>query len=307
MTRGVGGFPGTSERQSMPRVVDGTEEGAGRVPDHPAATPPDESSVGPSPSVPGVGSSAVDVTVIVPTRNEAGNVAPLLGRLGAALEGSPAQVLFVDDSDDDTPSVIEREGATSPLQVVLLHRPPGQRHGGLGGAVLAGLQAAQAPVAVVMDGDLQHPPELVPELVRVAHDESADVVVASRHVAGGSSAGLAGRLRFLVSDGATSMTKLAFPRRLAGVTDPMSGFFLVRTGAVDLAAMRPTGFKILLELLVRTPGLSTAEVPMTFAERHSGESKASFVEGVRFLRLVARLSTSRVWAASRRRAAKTEH
>lgn len=241
----------------------------------------------------------MELAVIVPTRNEAGNVAPLLDRLSTALQGRSAQVLFVDDSDDDTPAAVEREGSSCPLPVVLVHRPSGERQGGLGGAVLAGLHRASAPLAVVMDGDLQHPPELVPQLLQVAQQEAADVVVASRHVAGGSSAGLAGRSRYLVSDGATLMSKLAFPRRLAGVTDPMSGFFLVRIGAFDLAVMRPMGFKILLELLVRTPGLTKAEVPLTFAERHSGDSKASFLEGVRFFGLVARLSTSRVRAAGR--------
>ena len=87
---------------------------------------------------------------------------------------------------------------------------------------------------------------------------------------------------------------MLFPRTLAHVSDPMSGFFAVRTAAVNPAALRPRGFKILLELLIRTPRLVVAEVPFTFAERHDGQSKASWQEGARYLRQLAvlRLATA---------------
>jgi dolichol-phosphate mannosyltransferase len=236
------------------------------------------------------GVSTCWVTVIVPTRNEAGNVAPLLERLRPALHGVDAEVLFVDDSDDTTAEVVRREAKPSGLSVRLLHREPGDRCGGLGGAVLAGLRASNGRWVVVMDGDLQHPPETVPLLLKAGAD--ADVVVASRHVGGGSSDGLVGWSRLLISGGATSLAKLAFPRCLHGTTDPMSGFFAVRRDAMDWEALRPDGFKILLEVLVRSGPLRVAEVGFSFAERLSGDSKASLREGMRFLRSLIRLRAS---------------
>ncbi len=236
------------------------------------------------------------LTVLVPTRNEAANVVPLLDRLGVALQGTDAEVLFVDDSDDSTPDEVLRAALTSRLPVRLLHREGEQRRGGLGGAVHAGLKASGSAWVVVMDGDLQHPPETVPQLLSAGAGTGrtavADVVVASRHVGGGSSQGLAGWSRVAVSGGATTLAKLAFPRRLHGTTDPMSGFFAVRREALDLEALRPDGFKILLEVLVRSGRLRVAEVGFTFADRVHGDSKASFLEGLRYLRALIRLRAS---------------
>ncbi len=131
------------------------------------------------------------VTVVVPTRNEEGNIAVLVERLAVALQGQNARILFVDDSDDATPLEVTRVAALSHIPVDLVHREPGARYGGLGGAVLEGLRATRSPWAVVMDGDLQHPPELVPELVAAGMRRHAEVVVASRRVPGGSASGLA--------------------------------------------------------------------------------------------------------------------
>jgi dolichol-phosphate mannosyltransferase len=140
-----------------------------------------------------------------------------------------------------------------------------------------------------MDGDLQHPPELVTDLVEAGTLRHADVVVASRRTAGGSSQGLANLGRELVSSSSTVLSKLVFPRSLRGISDPMSGFFAVRLDAFDLDAMRPRGFKILLEMLAREGRVATAEIPFTFGERHAGDSKASVREGLLFLRQLAGL------------------
>jgi len=233
------------------------------------------------------------VSIIVPTRNELDNVLPLVDRLTEAVRHLDARVIFVDDSDDATPERIRQVRESASVPVHLHHREGSERVGGLGGAVLAGLRLVESPWAVVMDGDLQHPPEVVPQLVAAAEQHGADVVVASRHVDGGSTEGLANVVRVFVSDLSTRLTKLAFPRRLAGVSDPMSGFFLLRPAAFDLDVMRPDGFKILLEMLARTPGLRKQEVPFVFGERHAGDSKASLQEGVRFIRQVAKLSLQR--------------
>jgi len=239
---------------------------------------------------------APPLTVIVPTRNEAPNVEPLLDRISAVLRRSASEVIIVDDSDDDTPEVVRRMAQRPGRgpRVRLLHREPSERAGGLGTAVAAGLREARGTWVVVMDGDLQHPPETVPALVGAGESTGADVVVASRHVDGGDSSGLAGRARVIVSSWATLAAKSLFPRVLHGVSDPMSGFFAVRREAVDPDLLQPDGFKILLEILVRNPGLRCAEVGFTFDERVAGDSKASVREGLRFVRQLLVLSASRL-------------
>lgn len=237
--------------------------------------------------------------VVVPTRNESANIAVLLSRLGPVLDRLGGEVLFVDDSDDGTPSVITAAKRTTTVPVRILHRAPDGRTGGLGGAVQAGLMMVTAPWAVVMDGDLQHPPEQVAALIAAAGD--ADLVVASRYSGHGSARGLSSRFRSLASAGATEMARLLFPRTLCSITDPMSGFFAVRTAAVDPAVLRPRGFKILLEVLARTPRLRVAEVPFTFAERHAGTSKASWREAASYLRQLMALRAATAAVVLRRR------
>jgi hypothetical protein len=102
-----------------------------------------------------------------------------------------------------------------------------------------------------------------------------------------------GPARALISTACGSAAKLLFPMRVGGVTDPMSGFFLVRRSAVQLEALRPRGFKILLELLVRHGGLRATEVPYTFADRHAGESKGTLGEGLTYLGSLAELRLGR--------------
>jgi dolichol-phosphate mannosyltransferase len=155
-----------------------------------------------------------NLTVVVPTRDEAANVGRLLRELGDALTGEDAEVLFVDDSDDETPDVI-REHVGGDLPVALLHRAPGERDGGLGGAVAEGLRAAKGRFVCVMDGDLQHPPQLVRKLLAEAETSGADVVVASRYVEQGD-LGQFGALRRAVSRASTTLARAAFPRRLRG-------------------------------------------------------------------------------------------
>ncbi|KDA05420.1 glycosyl transferase family 2 [Microbacterium sp. CH12i] len=226
------------------------------------------------------------VTIIVPTFNERANVAELVARVGAALAGHEAEILFIDDSKDDTASEVKRVAADAPLPVRVIHRA--ENTGGLGGAVALGLAEAAADICVVMDGDLQHPPELIPALVERFEQGDADVVAASRYVGGGDSRGLGTAVRFGVSRAATWLTKAMFPRRLARSTDPMTGFFLVDRRRFDLAQLRPRGFKILLEILARSD-VRIAEVPMEFSERRNGTSKASLRQGATFAAHLTRL------------------
>ncbi|MGO4489885.1 glycosyltransferase [Microbacterium sp. 2RAF4] len=226
------------------------------------------------------------VTVIVPTFNERDNVAELVARTAAALDGWDAEILFVDDSTDDTAAEIARVAADAPILVRVLHRS--ENTGGLGGAVVVGLGAAAADVCIVMDGDLQHPPELLPALLARYAQGDADVVAASRYIGGGDTSGLGTAVRFGVSRVATWLTRAMFPIRLAHSTDPMTGFFLVDRGRLDLSTLQPRGFKILLEILARND-MRIAEVPMEFAERRHGTSKASLRQGAMFLEHLARL------------------
>jgi len=226
------------------------------------------------------------VSIVVPTRNEVENVEPLLARLLPQLPPE-SEVVFVDDSDDATPERV-RALAAREKRIRLIHRPPGARDGGLGGAVLAGLRAARCEWVCVMDADLQHPPELVPRLLGAAQLYQADLVIASRYREDGQARGLH-LLRLAISRASTTLARLAFPLRLRTVTDPLSGFFLVRRDRLQLDILRPRGFKVLLEILVRHPQLRVAEVSYVFGHRHAGQSKATIREGFRYLGHLATL------------------
>ena len=231
---------------------------------------------------------SVKVSLVVPTRNEAENIQLLVDRIMAQSGSDIGEILFVDDSTDRTPEVIQSVRQDSTIPIRLIHRPQAERVNGLGGAVLRGMRAADHDWVGVMDADLQHPPELLPEMIRIAAEQNCSLVIASRRLPDGVDAGLSA-LRKAGSDGATALAKTIFPKKLASVTDPLSGYFLVDRSAVSMDALRPNGFKILLELLVRSPELSIAEVPFEFGERHAGKTKASTREALRYLRLLGAL------------------
>ncbi len=248
------------------------------------------------------------VSVIVPTRHEAGNVGPLVAELNEvarsrALGNRRFEVLFVDDSDDDTPAAIERLIATdataSGVAVRLVHRRAGERWGGLGGAVVDGFGCAAGAVAVVMDGDLQHPPSSIPTLVR-AVDGGDGLTLASRRVPGGTDGVGLTPTRRRLSLSAAGLARWVFPGPVGRVSDPMSGFFAVRLGVIDLNRLHPDGFKILMEVLATHPKIPVGERPFEFVVRTHGMSKASASEVVRFLGhlINLRIRTSRVWGGS---------
>ncbi|MCL4264175.1 MAG: polyprenol monophosphomannose synthase [Anaerolineae bacterium] len=232
-------------------------------------------------------SPAAPLTIIVPTRNETANIHPLLSRLAAALKEIPFTVLFIDDSTDNTAQVIRDTAMTFPFPIQLIARPLAQ-HNGLSGAVVDGFRAAQGEWLCVMDADLQHPPEIIPVLLARAQEAEADVVVGSRKAGRWGPLGLS-RKRALTSQALTLLARIWFPRLLKNVSDPLTGLFLVRQQAIDVEALRPDGFKILLEILIRCPGLRVSECHFNFANRHEGDSKADFREGMRFFRHLVRL------------------
>ncbi|MHB8332246.1 MAG: glycosyltransferase family 2 protein [Candidatus Dormibacteria bacterium] len=223
----------------------------------------------------------IELSVVIPTRNEAGNVPLLLQRLRTSLAEISFEILFVDDSDDSTPQLL-REISRKDGRVRVLHRLPSGRSGGLSTAVVLGLAQAHGRVVCVMDGDLQHPPEAIPQLL-LAERAGADLVVASRYIPGGSRQGLGGGFRRLVSRAAALLAQVIFTEARAS-TDPLAGFFLCRSALLAGLEFRPVGFKILLELLVCSEGATVVDVPLSFQVRGAGQSKATAAQGWLYIR-----------------------
>jgi dolichol-phosphate mannosyltransferase len=233
------------------------------------------------------------LSVIIPTRDEADNIPPLLNALRLALRGIRAELIVVDDSDDETPQIVERLAAAptnDSIRVRLVHRPPGpDRAGGLATAASMGMEQATGTYLAVIDADLQHPPERLRALFDEAVDRDADVVMATRYRAGGSHDGLDGISRRLISLGLKWVAKIVFPDQLLRVSDPLGGFFLVRRSIVEGVTLRPIGYKISLELLVRCRWARLVEVPYHFQARVAGQSKSDFKQGLLVLRHMGRL------------------
>jgi dolichol-phosphate mannosyltransferase len=241
------------------------------------------------------------LSVIVPTRNEAPNVQQLISRAAEACRQIDAELVFVDDSADNTRDVIAAAAAAEPMRIRVIRREAPA--GGLSGAVVDGVRSSDAEFCMVMSGDLQHPPELIPALLAELEDNDADIVIASRYGAGCSGRGPSGSRgggpnrggggvaawsRRVISAGATRITLALFPLRLRGCSDPMTGFFGLRRSAIECNALRPSGFKILLEILARHQ-LRVSEVPFTPGPRTAGKSKAGVGQGLRFLRQLGEL------------------
>ena len=229
------------------------------------------------------------VSVIVPTRNEAGNVKELTQRVTASMAATNFtwELLFVDDSDDDTPDRIAALCSESRF-VRLVHRVAEERQGGLSGAVVEGFSASEGGVMVVMDGDLQHPPEIVPSLAASVLSGSCSIAVGSRYMEAADLTGLAGPYRRMVSQVSRMAVRSVFPR-IRVVRDPLSGLFAVHRCVIADAPLAPEGFKILLEILIRGDWDELREVSYEFASRQSGGSKAGWREGTQFVRHVLRL------------------
>jgi dolichol-phosphate mannosyltransferase len=225
---------------------------------------------------------SAQLSIVVPTYKERGNVAELVRRLDLALAGIAWEAIFVDDnSPDGTAAAVKAIGASD--QRVRCLRRVGRR--GLAGACIEGILSSAAPYVAVMDADLQHDEKILPQMLAKLESGEADLVAATRYVEGGAAAGLEGK-RGAISKLATKLT-----HRLVGtgLSDPMSGFFMMRRESFDPIAPRlsPAGFKILLDIAA-TAGerLRIAEQPYQFGERFDGESKFNAQIGVEFLGLL---------------------
>ncbi len=213
--------------------------------------------------------AGVELAIIAPTFNERDNVAELVARLERTLGARSWEIVFVDDdSKDGTVAALQALARENP-KVRLIHRI-GRR--GLSSAVVEGVQSTTAPVVAVMDADLQHDETILPDMLARLHAGGADIVVGSRYMEGGGVGDWSNRRRF-ISRFATKLSRLVVKAELS---DPMSGFFMMRRQAFDRAVrnLSSQGYKILLDVLASAkPPLTVAEAPYTFRNRMHGESK----------------------------------
>lgn len=231
------------------------------------------------------GSALLKLALVVPTLNEEANIGLLVDRVRTALDmaGIPFEILVVDDdSRDGTAAVVLAMAELDPRLRLIVRR--GER--GLSGAIVEGWRHTDAGVLGVIDADLQHPPELLPELYRALAD-GRDLVIGSRYTAGGG-IGDWNVIRKLLSSTAVRAT-WPLQKQGARAKDPMSGFFMVRRRCVEGIEFQRSGFKLLLEILIRGRIASVEEVPFAFGMRSGGESKANLKVGWDYARLLARL------------------
>ena len=223
------------------------------------------------------------ISIIVPALNEAENLPLLVPRVVEALPGRDVEILIVDDnSRDATRAVAQELKKTYPLTLIVREQPKD----GLSGAVLEGMSRATGEIFVVMDADLQHPPEKLPELIAPLERDEADFVLGSRYVKGGSTETQWGLFRKLNSWVATVLA-----RPFAGrVTDPMSGFFALRRSTYEGATrLTPLGYKIALELMCKCRVRRVREIPIHFGMRQRGESKLTLNQQFKYLEHLSRL------------------
>jgi dolichol-phosphate mannosyltransferase len=233
------------------------------------------------------------LSVIVPTYNERDSLPVLLARLAHVAPGVVREVVVVDDGSlDGTGALAEELARTAPVPIRVVHRPG---KAGLASAIMAGVAVASGATVTVMDADLSHPPELLPDLA-AAIAGGADIAVASRYVPGGGIEAWP-VLRRIVSRVATALTRvgLGLPMR-----DPLSGYFAVRRTMLTADAYRQLGYKLLMEILATHRRARVVEVPYRFVDRGRGASKLSSGEIVNFLRLLVDLRLRhRPWNSAR--------
>jgi len=225
---------------------------------------------------------AYDLAIVLPTFNESANVGPIADRLAAALKGIRYEMIFVDDDSPDGTAEVVRRLAQHHDNVRVLQRI-GRR--GLASACIEGILAASAPFVAVMDADLQHDENILPEMLRRMRNDQLDLVVGSRNIAGGSMGEFA-KWRVKLSQLGKRLSLMGTEHALS---DPMSGFFMVRFSVFERLAHRLSGigFKILLDIVLSADkGLRIGEVPYRFRQREHGESKLDIIVGLEYFELL---------------------
>ncbi len=233
---------------------------------------------------------SVKFSLVVPTRNESHNIAELIALLKPAIAsqtGSSYEIIIVDDDSPDGTWQVAADLAAKDSHIVALRRV---NERGLATAVVRGWQVARGKLLGVIDGDLQHPPEVTAKLI-AAMRKGADLAIASREAEGGGISDWS-LFRLMISRGSRALGKMLLPGLLGTVSDPMTGFFVVRRTAIQNLLLAPCGYKILVELLVRSRIRSVVEVGYVFRSRKRGESKASFKVFIDYVQHLVRLRAS---------------
>jgi len=230
---------------------------------------------------------SVQFSLVIPTYNESSNVAEMVEQLTSLLTGfvpgGYELIVVDDDSPDHTWQVAQALTRDYPHLRVMRR----QQERGLSSAVIRGWQVAQGEILGVIDADLQHPPEVLLELLQATLN-GADLAVASRHVEGGGVSEWSIVRRFL-SRGAQMIGLVLCPDVVGRVSDPMSGYFMVRRRAIAGPTLNPLGYKILLEVIGRGSIGSIAEAGYVFQERQSGQSKVTWKQYIEYLGHLIRL------------------
>jgi dolichol-phosphate mannosyltransferase len=225
-----------------------------------------------------------ELCVVAPTFNESGNVAVLVERLSQVLDGIDWEIVFVDDDSPDGTAGRVRALAAADRRVRCLRRI-GRR--GLSSASIEGLLSTSAPFVAVMDADLQHDEALLPAMLARLKEGGTDLVVASRYVGSGAATGLSSGSRRLLSRAGARLARALLKTE---ITDPVSGFFMLRRETIDRIAPRLSGIgtKILIDILASSPRpLAVAELPYQFRPRHAGESKLDTLTALEYGLLLA--------------------
>ncbi|KAM3102789.1 glycosyltransferase [Phormidesmis sp. 146-12] len=235
------------------------------------------------PALPEVAQTASPIffSLVVPTYNEGRNIQRIVSILTGLLDQAFPQdyeLIVVDDDSPDRTWEVAQQMLPDYPQLRVMRR---QTERGLSTAVIRGWQASTGQILGVIDGDLQHPPEVLPQLLQKIA-QGADLAVASRHVEGGGTSDW-GLIRRVLSRGAQLVGLVILPNVVGRVSDPMSGYFMVRRSAIAHYVMNPLGYKILLEVLGRGQVREVAEVGYVFQERKEGESKVTWRQYVEYL------------------------
>lgn len=226
---------------------------------------------------------AAHVTIVVPTYNERLNLPELAARVfdQVVCGRERCTLLIIDDNSPDGTAAAALELASH--YHVQVHVRTTER--GLATAVIEGIRRATGEIIVVMDADLSHPPEAIPALIAALSAPHVQMAIGSRFVPGGKVDLHWPLHRRLISRLGRMLAWPLAPR----VRDIASGFFAVRRGTVDVSQLRPIGYKIALELIVRHGWTNIVELPITFADRKAGQTKLSAAEQLRYLRHLCRL------------------
>lgn len=225
---------------------------------------------------------AIELTIVIPTFNERDNIRPLITAVDAALPNDNWELIVVDDDSSDGTSSVVREIARHDPRIRCIQRI---RRRGLSSACVEGMLASSSPYLAVMDADMQHDEKLLPDMLETLKTTGNDVVIGSRYTEGGSTGEFKG-LRLAISRAATRLSQLLLGTQLS---DPMSGFFMLRRSFLDRVVRRiyGKGFKILLDLFASSDQPVTyTELPYTMRTRQLGESKLGFMVTLEFFMML---------------------